>query len=137
MKYWTGQDVTVTINDDKYFDQNSSRSYIESVMLGSWLTPIISDITPSTVPAKSISITLTISGENFIFDKILPTVYVGDKHLYSVELLNENTLTASLPDNFPAGIYDVRVVNPGGQDAVLPNALRVGNAQYLPIVRKR
>jgi hypothetical protein len=55
-------------------------------------------------------------------------VYTG------LEFIDEHTLKLTLNSGLAPGIYDVWIANPGGQEALLPAALQVGERVFLPLL---
>ncbi len=104
---------------------------MDEVALGAWLTPVINAVSPAQMDPGS-NETFTITGENFLD----PVVRLGNVQLDQVTWLDEHTLLASLPATILPGVYDLWVVNSGGQAAVLPGGFRVGRALYLPAVEQ-
>lgn len=129
---WLGQTVEIKFSLQSGEDQAELTSYLDDVSLGSWATPLISDITPREADAHT-PITLTITGDNFIE---VPEIRLNETPLTGVEWVDAQTLVINLPQGVPPGIHTVRVVNPGGQDAVLINGMKVGRFVYLPLTRK-
>ena len=99
-------------------------------MLGSWLTPVLTDLSQTQWDAWSPQ-TITLTGYNFIS---MPMVYLGNTVITDVDYLDEATLVAHLPAQ-PPGPLSMQVVNPGGQSS-LPRLARVGLQTYLPVINK-
>ena len=74
-------------------------------------------------------LTNTSAGENFIE---LATVRLNQTPADDVQWVDKPTLKVTLQSELPPGLYDVWVINPGGQEGVLPRGLRVGRQVYLP-----
>lgn len=129
---WAGQTVTVTFSLRQAEGDPYVRLFLDDVSLGSWLTPVITDVSPSRIEAWT-STPITITGENFI---VTPTLRINETPLDDVVWVDEHTLQATLPADLPPGVYDVWVTNPGGQDGVLPGGLRIGRQLYLPTLFK-
>lgn len=125
---WRGQTVTVRLE----FQQASGDFYetllLDSITLGSWLTPVPVSVEPEALPAYAAA-RLTIRGDNFLPGA---TVRVGTAPLTSVTWINAQTLEVDLPASFGAGMVDLWVVNPGGQSGVLPAGLRLGRFIWFP-----
>ena len=129
---WLGQTVEIKFTLQTGEDQVSVMSYLDDVSLGSWATPLISTITPNHAEAYT-PLTLTITGDNFID---MPAVRLNEVALDGVERLDAATLVVHLPQGLAPDIYTVRVVNPGGQDSLILNGLKVGQFVYLPVAFK-
>jgi hypothetical protein len=129
MNSWNGKVITLTFRS-----KNFSGTVLDDISLGSWLTPVPTQTSITQLPANAPTQPITITGTNFI---ATPTVELnGSIALGNVQWLTETQLIAELPANLPPGIYDLWVTNPGGQESVLQNAIRVGQQLYLPFVRK-
>jgi TolB protein len=129
MTPWNGKVITLSFRS-----KNFSGTMLDDIMLGSWLTPVPTQTSISQLPANAPAQQITITGTNFI---ATPTVKLNNAiPLVNVQWLTETQLMADLPANLPPGIYDLWVTNPGGQESVLPNAIRVGQQVYLPLARK-
>ena len=93
-----------------------------------WGQPTISAISPTSVPAGSSAITLTVYGTNFVVNLNAAgqsTVFVGGVQL-ATTFVNSGTLTAAVPASLlvsPAQ-YNVQVANPGtpAQGGAVSNA---------------
>lgn len=74
---------------------------------------------------KGTSKRITISGEGFVTAG-KTTVTLGGTSLTSVDVLDRNTLRATIPANYPStGLKNIIVTNPFGQSDTLANAVRV------------
>ncbi len=129
---WHGLTVNLSFDLHSVPDGDRTWVYLDDVSVGSWLTPVIDEVSPSWIePGAAVSV--TVKGHN-----LFPgTVRVGDIVLSDVQAVDDQTLQVSLPPSLRAGTYGVWVVNPGGQEGVLPGALRVGWLSYLPYVSAR
>ncbi|NJM42278.1 MAG: hypothetical protein HC853_16845 [Anaerolineae bacterium] len=126
---WNGRVITLTFRS-----KNFSGTLLDDISLGSWLTPVPAQTSISQLPANAPAQPITITGTNFI---ATPTIKLNNSiALGNVQWLTETQLIAELPANLPPGIYDLWVTNPGGQESVLPSAIKVGQQLYLPLVRK-
>jgi photosystem II stability/assembly factor-like uncharacterized protein len=85
--------------------------------------PTITDVSPNIV-VNDVDHVLTIGGAGF---EDPPTVTVGALVLLDVGRINTTTLTATLPLGFPAGVYSVTIINPGGLSNTLSGGLTVQN----------
>ncbi len=90
-------------------------------VVNSGLTPTISGFSPATI-INSSSSTLVITGTNF---EGTPTVQLGTQSLSGVVLNGSPNLSAIVPAGFAAGVYDLKVTNPGGLSATVSNAITV------------
>jgi hypothetical protein len=134
MSRWLGKQITTTIEAQSPGSIFPSAIIVDEVALTSWLTPVPTQTSLTQLPANAPATQLTITGTNFI---ATPTVKLnGSIALGNVQWLTETQLIADLPANLPLGIYDLWVTNPGGQESVLQNAIRVGQQLYLPLARK-
>jgi hypothetical protein len=135
MDAWRGKTVQLTFRlrdgvPDKY---NGMAVILDQITLGSWRTPVITGLSQSALPALTAGTAITITGQNFIQT---PSVFLGTStQEVTARWIDENTLVADLPALSP-GLYDVKVVQPSGQAAVLPQAIRVGRQMYLPITSR-
>lgn len=127
---WAGQTITVTFRLNQAAAEPLAHLRLDDVSAGSWLTPVVQDVSPAQIAEGWGSGVLTITGENFI---PTPSVRLGDAELLNVLWLDENTLQATVPGNLPFGLYDVWVVNPGGQEAAIPSGFRAGAVTYIPL----
>lgn len=123
---WDGQRVTLSFHTG---GPSTGVVHLDSVSLGSWLTPVVHSVSPAHVETWPGSVTIT--GENFIET---PTVRLNETVLQDVQWVNERTLQVTLPADLTPGIYDVWVTNPAGQESALPRGLRIGKQVYLPAV---
>ena len=133
MSAWQGESVTLTF----LLNPGSVPLNLDDISLGSWLTPVPAQTNITQLPANAPAQQITITGTNFI---ATPTLKLNNSNtnitLSNVRRLTETQLTADQPANLPIGIYDLWVTNPGGQESVLPNAIKVGQQLYLPLARK-
>lgn len=67
-----------------------------------------------------------------------PAVYLGEVLIDAgnVTWINETTLTVVLPQTLGPNIYSLKVVNPAGQSALLPNAVWIGRLHFLPVLMR-
>ncbi len=75
----------------------------------------------------------TVTGDNFI-DPV--TVMLDGILLTGVTYIDETSLLIELPADFPPGIYDLRVFNPLGHEALLTNALSLGLHTFLSTINR-
>ena len=130
MSRWAGQTVTVTFNVSATADARYGGLLLDDVAVGPWLTPQVLSVEPATVPPR-VSMDITVHGDNFV---LIPTMRVGSVTLTNVRRSGRQVLLASLPDTLSPGVYDVQVIHPGGQEAVLQAGLTVGGRIFLPAV---
>jgi hypothetical protein len=129
MSPWISQTVTVTFALHQAAGDPYVHLYLDDISLGAWLTPVVEAATPDTLES-GISTTITITGENFIDT---PAVRLNDIIVADVEWVDGHTLRLHLPAGLPPGIYILRVTNPGGQEGICKNVLKVGKLTYMPI----
>ena len=125
---WRGQTVTVGLDLRQAAGDFYETLLLDTVTLGSWLTPAPASIQPEALPAFTTA-RLTIRGDNFLPGA---SVRVGATPLNGVAWVDAQTLQVDLPSSFGAGMYDLWVVNPGGQASALPAGLRLGRFVWLP-----
>lgn len=131
MEDWHGLPITMTLSWTQRAGSLPTRLYLDDVVMGEWLTPILSSSTPSKLPAGYSRATLLLQGINFIQNL---SVKIGSTTMNDVQRLSDTMIEIALPDGLPVGIYDVAVINPGGQDAVLFGALQIGERSVLPLL---
>lgn len=132
MTPWAGETVTITFSLEQAANEPYVRLSIDEVSLGSWETPILTELFPPRLEDWA-NQPITLTGENFIST---PMVYLNDNLIDNVEWVDENHLRLYLPAYLLPGAYSVWVANPGGQRAVLPGALNLGWVNYLPYLNK-
>lgn len=131
MAPWAGKTVTIVAELEQATGEQAAVLQLDDIALSSWQTPVVAAVQPRVVPATEGS-TLTISGENFLGT---PQVLLGDTKLQVVALASPQTLTAKVPAGLKPGMYQLRVINPGGQ--VAPGALvAVGRQTHLPLLKR-
>ena len=88
----------------------------------------VTEMDPATAP-NDIDVPVTITGADFINT---PTVILGETELLNVSFDSTISLSATVPWGMIPGTYDLKVVNPGGEEAALVGAFTVteglGNA---------
>jgi hypothetical protein len=130
---WVGKRITVTFT--LHQEANDAMVYLDldDISLGSWLTPVISSVETSETAQFESGQTITIMGENFIQE---PTVYIDNTQIAAANLtwINENLLIVKISEKLSVGVYDVQVVNPGGQSALATDVLRIGYLNFYPII---
>jgi len=127
---WAGETITVSVVVHQAAGSPYQQAFVDDVMLGSWLTPVLTDLSQTQWDAWSPQ-TITLTGYNFIS---MPMVYLGNTVITDVDYLDEATLVAHLPAQ-PPGPLSMQVVNPGSQSS-LPRLARVGLQTYLPVINK-
>ena len=132
MSSWKGQDTTIYFVMHQPEGAPHRHLYLDEISLGSWLTPIIQQVSPVKLTEWNGEI-VTITGANFIEGA---TVWLNDIEISAVEYVDESTLRITLPENFAIGLYDVKVINPQGQSSSLLAALRLGYTTYLPVLSR-
>jgi hypothetical protein len=129
---WLGQTVSVTLSISQTEDGYFSWADLDEISLGSWLTPVVYEIVPAQIEAvESLPVVAEISGANFV---ATPVVFAGLIRLEGVVMIDDSLLQVPIPAGLWPGVKDLRVANPGGEDAVLPGALSIGRSVYLPFV---
>lgn len=102
------------------------RLVVNARVTGLYEAPAVTAVSPDPVSGDAV---LTVHGENFLATPTVELVRDGDptpNQLPSVVFVDGNTITATfLSLLVPPGVYDVRVVNPDDQVAVLPGGLTV------------
>ena len=129
---WSGQAVTVTFTVSSDPELGFLQLHLDDISLGSWLSPVVEQVSPAEVEAGT-DITLTITGQNFI---ATPKVQIGATLFSDVTYVDEHTLQLTVTAGLAPGLYEVRVINPGGQAGVWQERLQVGEVLYLPTVWK-
>ncbi len=141
MSKWLGKTVTVTFDLFMVSNGLHTWTYIDQVSLGSWLTPLPTAVNPHALEARASTI-VTITGENFVVvppGSLYiegPEVRLDDVLLTDTRWITFSTLTTRVPGTLSPGIYDLRVINPGGQEGVLSNGVVVGKQVFLPLLLK-
>ena len=136
---WSGQPVTLTISLDQASGEKLQAT-VDEVVLGSWQTPIIEQVTPARIDAH-VSTVITLTGQNFLVEPLnsdyitVPTVLLNMTPI-ATHWISTTTLTATVPVTIPFGLYTVWVSNPGDFRSALPDSLRVGYAVILPLIAK-
>lgn len=136
---WSGQSVTLTISLDQSPGE-TLQATVDEVVLGSWHTPIIEQVTPARIDAH-ISTVITLTGQNFLAEPLSSTYITGPTVLLNMTPLETHwssttTLTVTVPATMPFGLYTIWVSNPGGFSGALRDSLRVGHAVILPLIAK-
>ena len=129
---WAGQTVTVTFSIHQAADDAPIHAYLDDVSLSAWERPIPMAVAPARI-SVGVAATMIISGENFI---ATPNVKLGDRLLSSPQLVDDHTLRVDIPVDLAPGIYDLWVINPGGQTGVQVGAVAIGEQVYLPLIAR-
>lgn len=125
---WSGQTVTLTLGLHRGAG-STLRAYVDEVSLGSWLTPVVEEVSPSRIDGRAAA-EITIRGDNLLGT---PTVRLR-RNVLQVQRIDEHTLRATVPEGLWPGVYDLWVANPGGQEGALPGGLTIGQQCYLPAI---
>jgi hypothetical protein len=128
---WLSQTVTLTFTANNDLISGFLSPNIDDVSIGSWNTPVITTLDPDHQDSW-VSTTITITGDNFMPGL---TVRLNDIYLTTVQVLDENTIRCVSPTGFAPGLYNVWVINPGGQEAV-PAGIWIGKILFLPLTYK-
>ncbi len=106
--------------------------HLDDISVGAWQTPVIQEVNPSRI-INWTSARIAITGTNFIST---PVIKLGDTLLSDVTWTDEGHLSALIPESIQCGKYDLWVINPGGQEAVLEQSLFLVCRKFLPTVTK-
>ncbi len=128
---WAGQPITVTFTLAQTDFDEETEILLDHITLAPWLTPVAESVTPVAFD-PGVSTPITVTGQNFL-DGVSVRLTRGDQIVSRITLarLDAQTLTVDLPALGP-GIYDLWVINPGGQQSVRMGAIKVGKQSYLP-----
>ena len=129
MQPWSGKTITLSLSLSKI--QTTPTVNIDDITLTSWLTPLPTKASVDFAEVDNHPLTVTLTGTNFL---LTPTIRIHNTTIESVQWVSSTLITAQIPANLAPGIYDVWVVNPGGQANVLSNAVKIGKQTYLPII---
>jgi len=108
------------------------------MLMGRTPPPIIHAITPMTI-AYATPTAAVIKGDHFQDGAQVRIGQVMTLTGSSVVFVDEQTLLVSIPSTLPPGTYDIAVINPDGQLALLPQGLTVqapADRIYLPLIMK-
>lgn len=130
---YAGNSVEVMFKLQADYQVGVVKAWLDDVSLGSYQMPRIDQISPSEFITGWQGQILTATGSNFI-DPVV--VMLDDLVVSGVTYINDTSLLIELPADFPPGIYDLRIINPQGHEAVLVNALRLGLPFYLPLINR-
>ncbi|MCS6847332.1 MAG: IPT/TIG domain-containing protein [Anaerolineae bacterium] len=131
MSAWAGKTVTITLELAQAAGAPYAEAWLDAVSLGEWNTPVLTQVTPAKLPGNQPGTTITLTGLNFIAP---PSVRLGNISLSDVQFVDETTVRATVPAGTPPGLYDVTIVNPGGQSATRVGAVQIGERAVMPIV---
>lgn len=112
-------DVTLTNPDGQF------ATVVNGLTITDQFPPQVFLIDPDSAEVGT-SVTVTITGGNF---QAGATAGIGTIALSNLTVVNEFTITGDSPSTLPAGLYNVRVINPDGQFDQLISAFRV----YSPV----
>jgi hypothetical protein len=131
---WAGKQITVTFTLHQGAGDPLVYLDLDDISLGAWETPVIDRVTPTRLPDPAGQV-MTITGQNFIQK---PQVLIGRIPIpaANVTWLDEHTLSITLPTGLASGDQDLKVINPGGQMAILPKGLRIGHFVFTPLVER-
>ncbi|BCX02270.1 MAG: hypothetical protein KatS3mg053_0208 [Candidatus Roseilinea sp.] len=130
MSAWAGT-VTLTIELAQAAGAPYAEAWLDAVSLGEWNTPVLTQVTPAKLPANQPGTPITLTGLNFI---ATPSVKLGNISLSDVQFVDETTVRATVPAGTPPGLYDVTIINPGGQSSTRVGAVQIGERAVMPIV---
>lgn len=130
LRQWAGQTVDVAIVVRQNEGAPPATALIDDVSVGSWQTPVITSVTPGSIPSPSTATEIIIRGENFLSAS---TVQLGATPLDDVQRIDDQTLRVRVPAGIKPGRYELWVINPGGQAAAYPQFL-IGKEVLLPLI---
>ncbi len=131
MSAWAGKTVTITIELAQAAGAPYAEAWLDAVSLGEWNTPVLTQVTPAKLPVSQSGTPITLTGLNFIAP---PSVKLGNILLSDVQFVDETTVRATVPAGTLPGLYDVTIINPGGQSATCAGAVQIGERTVMPIV---
>lgn len=119
-------DVTVIRSDG----ERSTKPF--AVAIGALPSIGLSAVSPVEA-TNEVPVTLTLTGIGF---SPMTQVKLGGWMLNEVTFVSERLLRATIPANLTPGTYEVKVINPDGQSALLPQAFTVqqNTHLYLPLI---
>lgn len=129
---WLGKHVTVTFTLHQAPEEMIKTLYLDNISVGSWLTALPKSVLPNHIDVNEAP-QIIVSGDNFV---ATPEVRLGDDELTNVQWLDEHHIAITPPIELAPGGYDLFVINPGGNQSVLPSALWVGKQLYLPVINR-
>ena len=129
---WAGQTVTLTFSLSATSGRPIGHVWIDSVSAGEWLTPVITEVIPSKIDPRQ-NQSLTLRGLNFPSTAI---VRLGDLPLENVQVVNSNTVQATVPAGTAVGWHYVTVTSNQGHIGASPTPVEVGKHLFMPIVRR-
>jgi len=132
---WAGQTVTVTFRLAQTDFDDEADLFLDHITLAPWLTPVVEQIAPAALD-PGVAAAITVTGQNFL-DPTRVRLTLGDQIVSRVTVtrVDTQTLTVDLPALGP-GLYDLWVINPGGQQSVRMGAVKVGKQSYLPQIAR-
>jgi hypothetical protein len=129
---WENQTITVRFTLSQEAGSLYNSLSLDDISLGAWLTPVVNAATPGSLEQYSGDL-ITVTGENFMEGA---TVLLDELSVSPVTVLDDHTLTFNLPVGITIGIYDLWVINPGGQSGYKPGGLRLGWSTHVPLLRR-
>jgi hypothetical protein len=132
MTPWVGQSITLSFTLYQVKDEPYRLVYLDDISLGSWRTPVITQVSTSRFLEGWAGRVVTISGQN-----LLPeiTAEIGATPA-AVEWVSDTELRLTLPAGLLPGRHDLWLFNPGGQAAALPAGFSFGHFLFLPVMEK-
>jgi hypothetical protein len=127
---WQGQSITLTFTLSQTGGEGVQVD-LDEVTLGTWLTPLVQQVTPARLDAYATSV-ITLTGENFLAE---PLVLLNGLPI-STTWLSTTTLTATVPNTVAFGAYSVQVQNPSNHRGAWSQRLIIGHQIYLPVLSK-
>jgi len=136
---WGGQNITLTFSLTQAAGE-TLRATLDEIVLGSWQTPIVEQVTPARIDAY-VSTVITLTGQNYLAQPLSSSYITGPLVSLNATPIESywiatDTLTATVPATMPFGLYTVQVTNPVGFSGSLSGGLRVGQAILIPIIAK-
>ena len=130
---WSGQTIEIKFQSQSDITMGLSTIDIDDVSLGSNTMPRIDQISPSIITTNWNGQFVTVTGDNFI-DPV--TAFLDGINMTNITYVSDTSILIELPADFPPGLYDLTIINPQGQEAVLSRALWLGQPFFLPIIRR-
>ena len=126
---WQGKTVSLRLVAE---DSMGTPVLLDNVSVASWTTAVLTQVSPSHLPAKAPSTAILITGTNFI---PTPIIKLNNQLvLNNVKWISDSQLQADLPAHLPVGIYDLWISNPNGTPSIARLAIQVGQQHYVPIM---
>ena len=83
--------------------------------------PFINNISP-VLGNNGVRTFVTVTGRNF---ESTPSVFIGDTPGLNITRTSDTLVRFEIPSGLPAQAYDIRIVNPSGEEYILSNGFRV------------